>query len=596
MNRAQVEKFYPIIVSVVSLFFYLITLNQSVDFVDSGELTAVSYTLGIVHPTGYPFFTIISHVFITLPFPFRVIVKANIFSALVSSVSLYFFTRFLISNANVGTRSVNLWALISSLILCFTQFFWEQAVKFEVYSFQMLLMSLILFSAFEFRRTEDFKYLFLLSFLLGLSFTNHLITIFILPGVIYLLMFGFLKRIKVSVYVLMLLFFILGLTPLIYLPIRAGSGVELNWGDPKTLENFINHITGKQYRVWAFSSLDVMLRQLSYFVSKLPENFGYLSLFFGVVGFSRLFKLDKKLFYFTFLSFLTCVLISANYDIHDINAYFLLSLFMISVWIFYGFVYLSRRIPKPFLILVGIISISLVFLVNFKKVDRSKNYLPEVYTLHILNDVKPGSIIISYQWDYFISPGLYFQLVEGVRKDVVLIDKELLRRSWYIKQLEQNYPWLIENSRADVDLFLAELYKFEHDLPYNPMEIEKKFVAMINSFIDANIGSRPIYVGIEIEPEFGFKYQRVPEGFMFRLYAEPEYKSYDYKPIDISRRVFDVYSENLVNLIVKMIINRGIYELRFGEKERARFYFEEALRIKPESAEARLWLEKVKSY
>ncbi|CUT02595.1 tetratricopeptide repeat protein [Candidatus Chrysopegis kryptomonas] len=152
----------------------------------------------------------------------------------------------------------------------------------------------------------------------------------------------------------------------------------------------------------------------------------------------------------------------------------------------------------------------------------------------------------------------------------------------------------MKDQKNEVEAFLVELYKFEHDLPYDPMEIEKRFVNMINSFIDKNIGDRPVYLGIEIEPEFGAKYVRVPEGFMFRLYSDLEYKNYDYVPIDVSKRCFDDYSENLVNLIVKMIVNRGIYEFKFGKIEKAKFYFEEALKINPESVEVKLWLERLK--
>ncbi len=595
MRNSEIKfKIYPFISGLISFFFYLITINPSVDFIDSGELTAVAYTLGVSHPTGYPLFTIVSHLFLLSPIPLKVILKANLFSSIVSSLALYFFTKSLILISDKKSKSVNFFASISALIFGFTQFFWEQAITFEVYSFQILLVSLLLFSIFKFEATDDVNYLLLFSFLLGLSFTNHLTIVFLLPSLVYIFLTDFVKRIKPGVLAFMFLFFILGLTPFIYLPIRASSGVVLNWGDPSTLENFINHITGKQYRVWAFSSLEVMAKQFSYFLSKFPENFGYLALFPAFIGFWKIFKLNRKIFYFAFLSFLTCVFISSNYDIHDINAYFLIALVMTSIWIFYGLTHLPRKIPEPFAVTIGVLCLLLPISFNFKKVDKSKNYLPEIYTLHILKNVKPNAIIISYQWDYFVSPSLYFQLVEKVRNDIVIIDKELLRRSWYIKQLQRNYPWLIEKSKNEVEAFLVELYKFEHDLPYDPMEIERRFVNMINSFIDKNINDRPIYLGIEIEPEFGAKYNKVPEGFMFRLYSDFEYKTYDYVPIDVSKHCFDVYSKNLLNLIVRMVINRGIYEFRFGKIENAKFYFDEALRINPESVEAKLWLERLR--
>jgi tetratricopeptide (TPR) repeat protein len=382
------------------------------------------------------------------------------------------------------------------------------------------------------------------------------------------------------------------LTPFVYLPIRAKTGSFLNWGDPSTLENFLNHITGKQYRVWAFSSFEVMMRQISYYVSTLPENFGYFAILFALIGLVKILKFDKEISRFTLIAFITCLLISSNYDIHDIDAYFLVSHFILAVWIFHGMTHLPSRIPKPFVVAFGVVCIISTIGFNFKKVNKSENFLPENYTLNILNNLKRNAIVISYQWDYFVSPALYFQLVEGIRKDVVVIDKELLRRSWYIKQLEKNYPWLIQKSSEEVNAFLVELYKFEHNLPYDPMVIEEKFIKMINSFIDKNIEERPVYVGIEIEPEIGKKYNRVPEGFMFVLYKDGDYKDYNFAGFEVKGRIYNKYFDNLLNLIVKMILNRGIYEFKHGKRDKAKFYFEEALRIKPESVEAKLWLER----
>ena len=65
---------------------------------------------------------------------------------------------------------------------------------------------------------------------------------------------------------------------------------------------------------------------------------------------------------------------------------------------------------------------------------------------------------------------------------MVIIDKELLRRSWYFEQIKRNHPDVYERSRQEIALFQGELYKFEHDLPYDPAVIEGRYNAMINSF------------------------------------------------------------------------------------------------------------------
>jgi hypothetical protein len=139
--------------------------------------------------------------------------------------------------------------------------------------------------------------------------------------------------------------------------------------------------------------------------------------------------------------------------------------------------------------------------------------------------------------------------------------------------LKKNYPWLIQKSSEEVNAFLVELYKFEHNFPYDPMVIEEKFIKMINSFIDKNIEERPVYVGIEIEPEIGKKYNRVPEGFMFALYKDGDYKDYNFAGFEVRGRIYNKYFDNLLNLIVKMILNRGIYEFKHGKRDKGKILF-----------------------
>jgi hypothetical protein len=65
---------------------YCATLSRTVGFVDSGELALVSHTLGIAHPTGYPLYTLFSHLFTFIPF-FEPLVRINLFSALAASAA-----------------------------------------------------------------------------------------------------------------------------------------------------------------------------------------------------------------------------------------------------------------------------------------------------------------------------------------------------------------------------------------------------------------------------------------------------------------------------------------------------------------------------
>ena len=65
---------------------YLQTIARTVGFIDSGELATVPYVLGIAHPTGYPLWTLVTHIFSHLPIAKEEIVRLNIFCALVDFI------------------------------------------------------------------------------------------------------------------------------------------------------------------------------------------------------------------------------------------------------------------------------------------------------------------------------------------------------------------------------------------------------------------------------------------------------------------------------------------------------------------------------
>ena len=76
---------------IVSIAVYIKTLAPSVWFIDSGELSAVASTLGIAHPTGYPLFTLIGHLFSMLPVSSSQIYNLNLMSAFFCSLAVFMF-------------------------------------------------------------------------------------------------------------------------------------------------------------------------------------------------------------------------------------------------------------------------------------------------------------------------------------------------------------------------------------------------------------------------------------------------------------------------------------------------------------------------
>ena len=115
------------------------------------------------------------------------------------------------------------------LLLAFSGTFWRTALSIEVYALHILMLSLVLWSAVRLfflpaEGTTLRNRMLLTALLTGLSFANHMSTIFLLPALLALLFMthrrsaGFAKNLGLAAGA-----FAAGLLPYLYLPLRAAS-------------------------------------------------------------------------------------------------------------------------------------------------------------------------------------------------------------------------------------------------------------------------------------------------------------------------------------------------------------------------------------
>ncbi len=463
----------------------MITLAPTVTFIDSGELATVATRLGVAHPTGYPLFTILGRIFTLIPAGDDVY-RLNLMCAVISSLALLMFFNLMTfilrdkylfddpgnTNKNISDEVIYNISLASVLILAFSRTFWETANAIEVYSlhaFFLITDIYLILRACSYNLKEEEsniqkeRYWLLFAFVLGLSFTNHLSTIFLSVGCIYLYFAvnGFSKD-SFKRIILMAIPFLLGYSVYVYLFVRAENSV-LSWGYPHNFNNFWRHFTGKQFSVWMFSSFENAGKQFSYFTKNLPTEFFYIPLLIAIPGVIEIYRSSRKLFYFTLLLFGFCILYAINYDIYDIDSYFLLAFIVTAIWFGFGLLFISKKMKN------NVKNISFAFLLiclfplsnNFSEVDESKNYFVKDYTMNIFKSAPENSIIISTQWDFWVSSSFYQQFIKNIRPDLIIIDKELMRKSWYMHHLQQHYPEMYERSKTEFEIYLAELLKFE---------------------------------------------------------------------------------------------------------------------------------------
>jgi len=625
------KKYFSVIVSVFVFIIYLFTLAPSVIQIDSGELAAVQATLGIAHPTGYPLFTVAGYLFSLLPLPFTKIYQLNLLAAIYCSAAAGIFSytaKYLLDNLRVfqiiktvkqkkkdKTKKENvhfdpeenlkiIFSVLTALTLALSKTFWFQSTSVEVYSLHLLLISLIiLFLLKSFIEQPNSSAMYknqwmIFAFVLALGFSNHMTTLLILPGTAYLYFTKekFNSQSFKNLFKMIILFLITLVINYSYLPIRASQNPQLNWGNPVDLERILRHISGFQYQVWLFSSTEAAKKQLQYFISNLPAEF-FIALFVAVIGLIYSFFISRKFFLYNIITFFVTVFYSINYDINDIDSYFLLAYISIAFFVLFGMIkiyqlLINNKINQWIIFLILLLFPVSQFIKNFNEVNQSKTFVYENYTKALMNSVSDNSLVLSYQWDFFISASYYFQYVENFKPQIAIVDKELLRRSWYYNQLERNYPGLLSGLRTEVNLFLDALKPFERNENYNASLLENLYRRIMMNLVATNFDKREIYIAPELfdnemqRGEFSLPegYKLVPHLFLFKVVNTDDYVEAplpDFK-LNFSERK-DKYQTSLSSFVGLMLVRRAYYEVQFNQVERAKIYLKKVAEEFPET-------------
>ena len=137
--------------------------------------------------------------------------------------------------------------------------------------------------------------------------------------------------------------------------------------------------------------------------------------------------------------------------------------------------------------------------------DRTGNYVAWDYSYNILQSCDENAILFT-NGDNDTFPVWYLQEVEGIRKDVQVINLSLLNTGWYIKQLKDRMPEYIKYSDSQINEYFDPYYMTSEGFMRRYWPEKRKLQ------IPSMNGDTP--VEWELEPTMQINIQGNPEGFI----------------------------------------------------------------------------------
>jgi hypothetical protein len=661
---AAPEFFWAAIVFFAAIFLYTWTLSPTVTLVDSGELILAARSLGVAHPPGFPLWVMLAHLFSLAPFG-SIASCINFSSAVFGAFACATLTLVVaelsvaasyLGNSkqrggrNIAVRSASpgttvteglsdrllvlVPAVTAGLLLAFSRTLWTYATVTEVYALNTLLLLLIFFLMLRWRhrimatKTSNNSLLYAAALLFGLALGVHHVTIALTLPALGLIVYrtqgwAFFKSRRL---VFAALFSTVALVAVyLYLPVAASRAPVLNWGDPVSANAIWSHITGRQYQAFLSFSPTRVAEQFVPLAKMVLREFGFpwlpLGMALAIGGLASAFRRDRTIFWFLALVAGINLAYTLIYDIaEDKDAYCLPAFVAFAIAAGLGVrglmqFLLSRSLhpPKAFRIATASVlaTISVTFLANWPFNNRRYYFIAHDYVDNILGSIKPNGLLFTLDWQV-ASPFLYVQEIENRRRDVKVLDVNLMRRSWYFDYLRQIHPDLIERSRDRIDAYVAELKQWEENpdaYTNNPTltsMIASKFVEMIQTCVERENQIAPVYITRELITSadhdvaltawFTRNYALVPEGLVFHLerdgtrFHDPGEIQWETRGLNDGTLKFetdDVVSAKVLPAYTAMLINRGRYFTLFDEQERAMAAYQQALALDPSLEMAR---------
>jgi len=443
---------WPLTLIVTLTLAYSLTIAPGLTWAnhgdDGGDLITAAATLGVAHPTGYPTYLLLAHIFQLLPVG-NLAFRTNLLSA-ASAIGAALGVRAIIlelssSQPETFTRQAAAW--LGGTAFGLSELLWSQAVIAEVYTLHAFGLSLILLATFRLTRQDsvirsaDRG----LAFAAGLALGNHLTTLLAMPPYLLATLYRGWRAQRREIAILGLCL-AAGVGIYLYLPLRAAAHSPVNWGGAFTLKGFWWVISAEPYRRLAFAVPfnEVTSRLYAFFTDDLPRQFGWAGIFLGLSG---LWVASKRARAALVWLALISLIFALGYKTTDYFVYLLplYLVFAIGIGLSWGAL-LGWASKKSQTLYGGLMAAALVGLayhiaLTGPTVAAQTNDQAEAFLHTVFEQAPPGALVIT-QADRDSFALWYGRFALRERVDLIIVVERLLPFNWYRDDLQAVYPGL----------------------------------------------------------------------------------------------------------------------------------------------------------
>ena len=333
----------PALLFVAVFALYAATAAPATLFGDPSEYQFIPAILGIAHPPGYAFYTLLAKLWQTLVPLGTIAFRTNLLAAAMGAWTVtlvYLITwelcathraprfTFYVSRFTFHVSHITA-PLFAALSLAASPDFWQHAIHANAHVVSAALAATHLWLLVRWWRTGRDRYLAAFALTLGLAATHHPVTLVGVPayGLFILAVRPRILR-EWRTLLALAVCFLLGLTPLLYYPLRSPTAP---FGPAPTWESLWRHVTAQGLRVnlFHFGLADQPDRALVFW-SLLRLQFPLPVIALIVAGLVWLARRASKPALLIYLFLITHLLFTLN-TVQDVMAYLLIPLTALSI-------------------------------------------------------------------------------------------------------------------------------------------------------------------------------------------------------------------------------------------------------------------------